>query len=57
MTFPNNSVIAASGWTKQNIYLSIYQGHQVHDMGVNREGKRMYTADLLLIMHLNKAYL
>ena len=29
----------------------------MHDMGVNREGKRMYTADLLLIMHLNKAYL
>ena len=24
MTFPNNSVIAASGWNKQNIYLSIY---------------------------------
>ena len=23
MTFPNNSVIAASGWNKQNIYLSI----------------------------------
>ena len=21
MTFPNNSVIAASGWNKQNIYL------------------------------------
>ena len=57
MTFPNNSVIAASGWNKQNIYLSMYQGHQVHDMGVNREEKRMYTADLLLIMHLNKAYL
>ena len=25
MTFPNNSVITASGWNKQNIYLSIYQ--------------------------------
>ena len=24
MTFPNNSVIPASGWNKQNIYLSIY---------------------------------
>ena len=24
MTFPNNSVIAASGWNEQNIYLSIY---------------------------------
>ena len=24
MTFPNNSVIAASGWNKQNIYLSIH---------------------------------
>ena len=23
MTFPNNSVIPASGWNKQNIYLSI----------------------------------
>ena len=23
MTFPNNSVIAASGWNKQKIYLSI----------------------------------
>ena len=24
MTFPNNSIIAASGWNKQNICLTIY---------------------------------